>query len=131
MARKRSYSEMLKYDRFGDRLKYLELWMEDHPSPRDINNMIFHSQEWLTLRPHIITRDYGNDLGVKDCPIHGRILIHHINPITEEDIMEHNVDKLFNPENLISTSYDTHGKIHYRIDDSPIVERKPNDMKLW
>lgn len=78
-----------------------------------------------------MARDFGCDLGTFGVYIFGSIYVHHINPITEEDI-EANDYKLYDPENLISTSIDTHNAIHYRQSDSdPYVERESGDTKLW
>jgi len=66
-------------------------------------------------------------------PIKGRALIHHINPITASDIEEWNEEKLLNPENLILTSYETHGRIHYstKNPNPELIERSPGDTILW
>ena len=111
----RSYSEMLKFESFGERLKYLQLF-----------------RPWRLLRAQIIERDYNSDLGVLGMGIDGRILVHHINTLNESDFLNWNVDKLLNPENLITVSYDTHSKIHYGLESYEMSkERLPGDTKLW
>lgn len=127
---KRSYSEMLRYPDFNDRLKYLSLWGEKHVSPRSVSNYFYKSRLWLQTRQIILTRDLGLDLGHLWTYINGPATIHHINPITEEDI-EEDRPCLYDPENLITTSDLTHKFIHYKKPEEPPAERRPNDTKLW
>lgn len=130
---KRSYSELITIDSFEDRIKYLELHDFNYLSPRSINQVLYKSKLWMDLRKQIMIRDYHNDLAMPGVPIKGRSLIHHINPITVEDIESWNEDKLINPENLVLVSYDTHGKIHYsnKNTESRLTERHPGDTNLW
>lgn len=125
-----SYSEMIKFKTFGDRLAYLSLWNRSHQSPRSISNSFYHSPAWIACRDAILTRDLGSDLGVIGCDINGLILVHHINPLIEEDIEEW-TDNLFDPDNLITVSTNTHNIIHYGPKRDDYVERKPGDTKLW
>lgn len=128
----KTYTECLKHSNYGDRLQYLRLDGIHHSSPRDISNVFYKSKEWLRVRKEIIARDLGCDLGIAGMYIDGPIIVHHINPITQEDIDEWNVEKLFNPDNLICVSVETHNLIHYRKRKSlEFVERKPGDTKLW
>ena len=127
---KRSYSELITLPSFGDRLAYLQLAGESHPSPRDISNPFYKSKAWLTIRKEIIKRDLGCDLGVLGMDISGPILVHHINPVSQRDL-DSMSQLLLDPNNLITTSYDTHNAIHYRKHIAEEVERKPNDTKLW
>lgn len=128
----KTYSEALKYETFGDRLEYLRLNGIQHVSPREISNWFYKTPEWESVRAEVILRDGGWDLGIKGMKITGKILVHHIDPITEEDIENWNVDKLFNPDNLITVSVDTHNYIHYRKRIvEPYVERRPGDTTLW
>ena len=99
-----SYSELIKFDDWYDRLLYLQQRARlTNGGPHDINQTLFRGDngQWIRTRDEIIRRDNGSDLGVLGCDIEGRILVHHINPLTVKDIQEWNVDKLYNPENLI------------------------------
>lgn len=133
----RRYSEMLRYASFRDRYNYLRLdstvGAQTFGSDRYLNQKFYKSAEWLRVRDSVIVRDDGCDLGVKDRPIYGKILIHHMNPITERDILQHS-DLLLNPEFLVCVSFDTHNAIHYG-DASLLVgepvERQPGDTCLW
>ena len=127
----RSYEGMLQYDSYGDRLRYLSLHDMNYNSPRYMSTTFFKSRVWKKVREEVIARDLGCDLGCMNMPIKDKIIVHHINPITEEDI-ETQSDLLLNPNNLITTSIDTHNSIHYvRRPSEPYVERQPNDTQLW
>ena len=131
-----SYSELIKLDNWYDRLLYLQQRARlTNGGPHDINQTLFRGDngQWIRTRDEIIRRDNGSDLGVLGCDIEGRILVHHINPLTVKDIQEWNVDKLYNPENLICCSYKTHGMIHFGLhnEDESIAERSRGDTKLW
>lgn len=127
----RSYSELILLDNYTDRLEYLKLLDNNVDSPRDISEQFYKSNMWLHIRKTIIDRDYGFDLGVFGLYIDGIKIVHHINPITEHDII-FRTDKLIDPENLITTSITTHNKIHYNNDEKEEwVERTPGDTKLW
>lgn len=126
-----SYSELITIESFGDRLKYLSLWDKGYVSPRFMSNPFYKSSPWLTFREEIKIRDLGCDLGLIDFDIDGPIIIHHINPLVQEDFDDYNVEKLLNPENVITTSYDTHNKIHYKQKHIEVIERQPGDTKLW
>lgn len=132
----KTYSKMLQYKSFEDRLKYLRLdgrvGEQTFAGKRTLNQILYKSSVWLNLRKKIIIRDYGFDLAHKDFVIFGKILIHHINPITVEDVLEQN-QIVFDLENLVSTSFDTHNTIHYgtNIAEKGYTERKPGDTTLW
>ena len=127
----RSYSELILLDNYTDRLDYLKLLDNNVDSPRDISEQFYKSNMWLYIRKTIIDRDYGFDLGIFGLYIDGVKMVHHINPITEHDIL-YRTDNLINPENLITTSISTHNKIHYNTDEKEEwVERTPGDTKLW
>lgn len=130
MSKRRSYSEMLQYSDYGDRLKYLSLYGENHISPRSVSNWFYKHKLWLQTRQLIAARDLGLDLGARWEYIDGPFTIHHINPISEQDIEEWN-PCLLDPENLITTSDLTHKLIHYRKPEDAPAERSPNDTKLW
>lgn len=133
----RSYSELCTLNTFEDRYKYLQLsgavGKDTFGFDRYLNQIFYRSQEWKSVRDKVIIRDDGCDLGVKGYEIHGRIYIHHMNPIILKDI-EQRTDLLLNPEYLISTTHSTHNAIHYG-DESllPLVpkERSANDTCPW
>lgn len=133
----RSYTELHGISTFADRFEYLSLdgvvGQETFGFDRWVNQLFYRSHEWRNLRHKIIVRDNGCDLGVEGYEIHGRIYIHHMNPMTANDI--HSSDpNILNPEYLISTTHRTHNAIHYG-DASllaiPREPRRPGDTKLW
>lgn len=127
----RNYSELIKIENFDDRLNYLKLLDNNSKSPRHMSMSFYKSHMWLTTRQMIIDRDLGFDLGVFGIYIDGPIIVHHINPITEHDIL-YQTSKLLDPENLITTSLDTHNLIHYNSNEKEEwVERRPGDTILW
>lgn len=127
----KSYSELITLKSFDERLAYLQLFDNNVTSPRHMSAGFYQSKIWKQLRKQIIERDLGFDLGVFGVYIEGHMLIHHIDPITEYDIV-YQTKKLLDPENLITTSGNTHNLIHYRTKDKEIwVERQPGDTKLW
>lgn len=133
----RTYSELITLPTFMERYKYLRIGgtvgTDTFGFDRYLNQVFYKSDEWKSIRRHVIIRDCGCDLGIEGHEIHERILIHHINPISEEDILGRS-DFLLNPEYLISTSHRTHNAIHYGDDsiliDTPL-ERKKNDTCPW
>lgn len=135
----KSYTELSRLKTFEERFEYLRLngrvGAETFAFRRMFGQRFYQtSKEWMDVRDHIILRDNGCDLGVPGREIYGeRIIIHHINPLTLEDIERHS-DKLLDPENLITTVHNTHNAIHYG-DSSllildPIVRTK-NDTCPW
>lgn len=133
----RTYSELITLPTFMERYKYLRIGgtvgTNTFGFDRYLNQVFYKSDEWKSIRRHVIIRDCGCDLGIEGHEIHERILIHHINPISEEDILGRS-DFLLNPEYLISTSHRTHNAIHYGDDsiliDTPL-ERRKNDTCPW
>lgn len=135
----KTYTELITLPTFKERFEYLKIGNkigdETFGFSRYLNQTLYSSYFWKeVIRPKIITRDMGFDLGVKDFNIIGRIVIHHMNPITIEDL-EKETDFLYNPEYLICVSESTHRAIHYS-DDSILnsigfVERTKNDTCLW
>lgn len=133
----RSYSELSKLDSFVDRFRYLSLkgivGESTFGYERHINQKFYTSREWRLTRDEVISRDLGLDLGVPGFEIYDRILIHHMNPITPDDIYHRNMD-ILDPEYLISVTHNTHNAIHYG-DESilrlPMIERRPGDTQLW
>lgn len=128
----RSYSELMKHESFYERLAYLQLFDGNVSSPREISQEFYKSDLWIRMREKIILRDFGCDLGSKGIYIRGPIIVHHINPIDKNDILNR-TDKLLDPENLIATSINTHNKIHYKKSDTheDYQERKEGDTIPW
>ena len=133
----RTYSELITLPTFEERYKYLRLGgvvgKETFGFDRYLNQIFYKDKEWLRVRDDVIIRDNGCDLGIEDRRVYGRILVHHINPITKDDILNRS-RKLFDLENLICTSKLTHDAIHYG-DDSILfkdpIERTKNDTCPW
>ena len=133
-----SYSELITLPSFIERYRYLRqagiVGEETFGGHRYLNQAYYTSQEWKQVRNHVIIRDNGCDLGVEGFDINDKIYIHHINPISERDILNR-ADCLFDPENLICVSFNTHQAIHYGDESmlpiSYLVERFPGDQKLW
>lgn len=129
-----SYKKLLTIDSFGDRLNYLSLFKRGYRSPRHMSNPFYKSRIWRDLREEIIARDLGYDLGVPGIQIPNKqdIIVHHMIPLEEDDILEWREDILLNPDLLITTSRNTHNIIHYGDrSQSILVERQPGDTKLW
>ena len=133
----RTYSELITLPTFEERFKYLELGgtvgKETFGFDRYLNQRFYKSEEWKAVRHHVIVRDNGCDLGVEGYDIHGRIYIHHMNPLNAKDILDRS-DYLLNPEYLITVTLRTHNAIHYG-DESLLllapVERSKNDTCPW
>lgn len=132
----KTYSELAKLETFAERFEYLKLTgivgKETFGYDRWLNQMLYHSDIWHRVRNEVIIRDNGCDLGVPGLEIKGRLIVHHINPIVKEDILQHE-EMLADPEFLICTSISTHNAIHYG-DNSvlrPWKERTPGDTCLW
>ena len=133
----RTYSELITLPTFEDRFEYLQLngavGEETFGFDRYLNQVFYRSRRWKLIRDSIIIRDNGCDLGVEGYDIYGKIIIHHMNPLTIRDI-EHESDYLLNPEFLISTTLNTHNAIHYGDKNLLItapVERRKNDTCPW
>ena len=133
----RTYSELSELSTFEERFNYLKLngkvGEETFGFDRYLNQIFYRSKEWKAIRDEVIVRDNGCDLGADGFEIFGRILIHHMNPISKEDIL-HRSEFLLNPEYLICTTKTTHDAIHYG-DASLLIrapiERKKNNMCPW
>ena len=133
----KTYSELSKLKTFGERYQYLRLrgtvGADTFGFDRFLNQAFYRSKEWKSIRDFVIVRDNGCDLGVEGYEIYGKIYIHHINPITQQDIQRRS-EFLLNPEYLIATTHTTHNAIHYG-DETLLVqiplERTPNDTCPW
>lgn len=133
----KTYREMCSFSTYEERLEYLKLsskvGKETFGFDRIFNQKFYRSKEWLSIRSYVITRDMGCDLGISDREIFGKIMIHHMNPITVDDIL-HSSDILLDPNFLICVSHDTHNYIHYGIvhpEQTLPKERSRNDTCPW
>ena len=133
----RAYSELIQIPTYEERIEYLRLagkvGNDTFGFDRIFNQMFYRSKDWKDTRRRIILRDSGCDLGLTDRPIAGKILVHHMNPISLDDI-QNKTEYLLNPNYLICVSHDTHNAIHYGTEipksSEPIV-RTPNDTCPW
>lgn len=133
----RTYTELMKLQTFEERFRYLKLVArvgeETFGFDRYLNQQFYHSQEWKSIRNEIIIRDNACDLGITGREMNKGIIIHHMNPITKDDLI-HQSDFLLNPDYLICVSKKTHSAIHYG-DESllfdSLVERSKNDTCPW
>lgn len=137
----KTYSELMEFKTFEERLDYLKLdgkvGFKTFGSKRYLNQVLYRSKEWKDVRREVIIRDNGWDLACQGYFIPGKIMIHHINPITEKDIINRN-PSIFDMENLICSSFDTHERIHYGVEDPDSIlnnqgfaVRTPSDTCLW
>ena len=133
----RTYSELITLPTFEERFNYLKLkgqvGKDTFGFDRWLNQIFYRDPEWKSVRDYVIVRDNGCDLGVDGYEINGRILVHHMNPISKEDILERS-KYLLDPEFLISTIHNTHNAIHYGDEDLLIktpIERTENDTCPW
>lgn len=134
----RTYSELIQLQTFKERFRYLKLsgavGKATFGYDRYLNQSFYRSQEWKRLRNEIIVRDNGCELGLEDYPIAGRIFIHHMNPIEDDDIIN-STEYLMNPDYLVCVSHDVHNAIHYGNEDilrsKTFTPRTPNDTCPW
>ena len=133
----RTYSELITLPTFEERFKYLQLNGQVGESTfgfdRYMNQVFYRSQKWKSIRDFVIIRDCGCDLGVEGYDIHGKIIIHHMNPLSMRDI-ETESDFLLNPDFLICTTHNTHNAIHYGDENLLVtapIERTKNDTCPW
>jgi hypothetical protein len=135
--RNRSYRELRRLDTFDERFEYLSLKANVGDSTfgfdRYINQQFYTSKEWRDVRQTVIARDLGCDLGVDGYEIFEKVIIHHMNPMTVDDI-SHSDSSILDPDNLITTTHNTHNAIHYgdkTLLRQPLVERQVGDTRLW
>lgn len=133
----KTYSELIQIPTFEERYRYLRIGgkvgAETFGFDRYLNQIFYQTDEWRSIRNLVIVRDSGCDLGILDREIQGLIFVHHMNPISKEDILRRS-KYLLDPEYLICTMKSTHDAIHYG-DESllilPPIERAPNDTCPW
>lgn len=134
----KTYSELLLFDTFEERFEYLALdgviGKDTFGFDRWLNQYFYKTPEWKKVRREVILRDCGCDLGIPGYEIPSRAIIHHMNPISQKDIIDR-VDDILNPEYLICTSHKTHNAIHFGdislLERNRIIERTPNDTCPW
>lgn len=134
----KTYLEAIEIQDFNERFEYLKLnggvGTETFGYDRYLNQILYHSSEWRSIRRKVIIRDECSDLAHPNFPINGKVLIHHINPITEKDILERR-PIVFDLNNLICVSHETHNALHYGLESvsprSIINERTKNDTIPW
>lgn len=134
----KSYLELVQLPTRKERLEYLMLYgrvgEDTFGKNRYLNQALYQSREWKLFRNEIIIRDHGCDLGLDGYGIDKRAIIHHINPLTVEDILERR-SCVFDKNNVILVSRTTHDIIHYAFTlegiEDEIIERRPGDTKLW
>ena len=133
----RTYSELVSFDTFLERFEYLQLrsgvGVDTFGSARYLNQMFYHDPAWRSVRDQVIVRDNGCDLGIEGRDIYSRIHIHHLNPISKEQILARD-PAVFDLNNLVCCSEQTHRAIHYGSSDAVVkdpMERRPGDTKLW
>lgn len=134
----RTYTELIQLSSFEDRFNYLKLngvvANETFGFDRYLNQQFYKSSEWKRIRQQVIIRDRACDLGCPDHEIFGQVIIHHMNPISLDDL-ENNPEILLDPEYLICVSMETHNALHYGdssyLSKETVVERKPGDTTPW
>jgi hypothetical protein len=133
----RTYSELTRYDTIEERYRYLALRGGVGDSTfgfdRYINQQFYRSRQWKQIREHVIARDLACDLGVPGFEIYSQLVIHHMNPMRVDDIVDGD-PSILDPEFLITTTHQTHNAIHYGSEErlpKVFVERRRGDTKLW
>ena len=133
----RTYSELITIPTFEERFEYLQLkgsvGKDTFGYDRYLNQVLYRSPEWKRLRNQIIIRDGGCDLACDGYDIYGKVLIHHMNPITVEDVLARS-RKVFDPDNLVCVTHNTHNAIHYGDSNllvTGVITRTKNDTCPW
>ena len=134
----KTYSELIKIPTFEDRYRYCRIGgtvgEDTFGFDRYLNQMFYKTKEWRDFRRDMIVRDMGCDLGIEDREIGGLIILHHIEPINQDDILRKRIEVLMNPDNVICVSFNTHNAIHYGDESlliTDLVERSKNDTCPW
>lgn len=133
----KNYTELSKLNTFIERFNYLKLngkvGLDTFGHDRYLNQRFYKTREWKAIRDYVIVRDMGCDLGIDGYEIYDKILVHHMNPISLEDILQ-NQEHILDPEYLICVSEKTHQAIHYGdeklLPKDPIIRYK-NDTTPW
>lgn len=135
----KSYDELIKLKTFEERYQYLRITQHKvgeltFAGSRYLNQVLYKSKAWQDFRREIIIRDNGCDLGIEDRPVNTKLIVHHINPLTIEQVQNRDAC-IFSPNNVVCCSIETHNEIHYS-DGSNLVptkptERRPNDTCPW
>jgi len=133
----KTYSELISFDTFIDRFNYAKvpgtIGDRTFGANRYLNQRFYMSKEWRNFRRDIIVRDNCSDLAIESESIFDHPIIHHLNPITIEDILNNN-SVIWDPENVVCVSFNTHNAIHYGDENTlfhPPQERRKGDTKLW
>lgn len=133
----RSYTELRRIDSYEDRFDYLKLRSQVGVATfgfeRYLNQRFYNSTQWRHVRSIVIARDLGCDLGVRDHEIYDHVIVHHMNPMSVDEIVQ-SEESILDPEFLVCVSPNTHNAIHYgdrSLLVKPVVERRPGDTKLW
>ena len=134
----RTYSKLIQLPTFEERFEYLQLkgkiGEDTFGFDRWLNQKFYRSKEWKQIRDQVIIRDNGCDLGIVDREIYGKAIIHHMNPVSIQDIVDA-TEYLLDPEFLVCVSFETHNAIHYGniegcLRTDPVI-RVPNDTIPW
>lgn len=133
----KTYTDLRRLATFEERFTYLKLGgvvgRDTFGYDRYLNQEFYRSRMWRHSRDLVIARDYGCDLGIAGREIYDRVYVHHMNPMTPDDIVHGNMD-ILDPEFLITVNHTTHNAIHYgdeRLLPKDHVDRRPGDTKLW
>lgn len=130
------YSQLSRLKTFDERFDYLKIGgavgVQTFGFDRYLNQAFYTSDAWRAVRDEVIIRDMGCDLGIEGYEIFDHLMIHHMNPVSRQDILNRNPD-ILDPQYLITVSFSTHQAIHYGSDNKPKlpIERKPGDTLLW
>lgn len=137
MRNTKTYSELMTLPTFLERYRYLRIGgsvgKETFGYDRYLNQILYKTDKWKAFRRSIVIRDEGNDMGCEGFEVSERLTVHHIDPITVDDVLNEH-PKVFDPENVICVSHNTHMAIHYGSEDTLIMappERRPNDTCPW
>jgi hypothetical protein len=133
----RSYTELAQLPTYLERFEYLsirgQVGCETFGFTRWVNQRFYTSNAWRLVRRDVIARDLGCDLGIEGYEIHDKVIVHHMNPLVEADIVQGTANAL-DIEFMITTTHDTHNAIHYgsaELLKKPYEPRRPGDTKLW
>lgn len=136
MHRIRSYDELSELQLFDERFEYLKLGGQVGSSTfgfdRWLNQRFYKSYDWMQIRDYVIVRDEGCDLGIPGYEIRSNLHVHHMNPVSKNDVLYHS-DEILDPNFLITVSLRTHNAIHYGTNILPRepVSRSFGDTTLW